>query len=158
MSHDENGHGGHHVLEAKTLVKTIIILAALTVLTVVLALAERADIIPLGALSVPVALAIAGTKATFVAMNFMGLKHDGGTNALAFVGGIIFLMVFLAFTYLDTGFRGVFDDQVTNPIDIENTENASLEARQEALSEMESTPALVTPPDTLLLPDAQITP
>lgn len=157
MSHDENGHGGHHVLEAKVLVKTIIILAILTIVTVGLALLERAEIIPLGALSVPVALAIAGTKATFVAMNFMGLKHDGGTNALAFVAGIVFLMVFLSFTYIDTGFRNVFDDQMDQPIDIQNAEDAALEARQEALYEL-APPALVTQPDTSLLPNAQTTP
>ena len=137
--------------------KTIIILACLTILTVALALLERADMIPLGALSVPVALAIAGTKATFVAMNFMGLKHDGGTNALAFVGGIMFLIVFLAFTYIDTGFRDVFDQQMNQPIDIQNADEAALEARQEALYELVP-PALVTPPDTSLLPNAPTTP
>ena len=140
------------------LVKTILILGALTILTVALALAERAEIIPLGGLSVPVALAIAGTKATFVALNFMGLRHDGGTNALAFVGGVVFLVVFLSFTYIDTGFRDVFDPIADTPIDMQNAEEASLQSRQEALSEMESTPALITSPDTLLLPNAPATP
>ena len=156
-SHDENGHAGHHVNSPSVLIRTILILVALTTLTVCLALAERAGIIPLGGLSVPIALAIAGTKATFVAMYFMGLKYDGGTNALAFVAGIVFLAVFLSFTYLDTGFRDVFEPGSAVPIDLQNAEQAELEARQNELYETVA-PPLVAAPDTLLLPNAQTTP
>jgi len=157
-SHDENGHAGHHVNSPSVLIRTILILVALTTLTVCLALAERAGIIPLGGLSVPIALAIAGTKATFVAMYFMGLKYDGGTNALAFVAGIVFLAVFLSFTYLDTGFRDVFEPGSAVPIDLQTAEQAELEARQTRLYETTVAPPLVAAPDTLLLPNAQTTP
>ena len=157
-SHDENGHAGHHVNSPSVLIRTILILVALTTLTVCLALAERAGIIPLGGLSVPIALAIAGTKATFVAMYFMGLKYDGGTNALAFVAGIVFLAVFLSFTYLDTGFRDVFEPGSAVPIDLQTAEQAELEARQNRLYETTVAPPLVAAPDTLLLPNAQTTP
>ena len=126
-------------------------------MTVGFALAERAGILPLGGLSVPIALAIAGTKATFVAMYFMGLKYDGGTNALAFVAGIVFLAVFLSFTYLDTGFRDVFEPGSAVPIDMQNSEQAELEARQNELYET-IPPPLVSSPDTLLLPNAPSTP
>ena len=158
MSHEENGHAGHHVNSPSLLIRTILILVALTTLTVCLALAERAGIIALGGFSVPVALAIAGTKATFVAMYFMGLKYDGGTNALAFVAGIVFLAVFLAFTYLDTGFRDVFEPGSALPIDIQNAEQAELEARQIRWNETTVAPPLVAAPDTLLLPNAPTTP
>ena len=121
MSQDENGHKGHHINQPNVLIRTILLLVALTILTVGFALAERAGILPLGGLSVPIALAIAGTKATFVAMYFMGLKYDGGTNALAFVAGIVFLAVFLSFTYLDTGFRDVFEPGSAVPIDMQNS-------------------------------------
>lgn len=158
MSNDEHGHDGHHVNDPKVLIRTIMILVALTILTVALALMERADIIPLGGLSVPVALAIAGTKATFVAMYFMGLKYDGGTNALAFVAGIVFLAVFLSFTFLDTGFRDVFEPGSAVPIDRQNAEQAELEVRQNQLLESTVAPPLVAGPDTLLLPNAPTAP
>ena len=55
---DAHGHGGgHHILERDVLLRTFGGLVILTVLTVGLALAERAELLPLGALSVPVALA-----------------------------------------------------------------------------------------------------
>ena len=158
MSNDENGHAGHHVNSPSLLIRTILILVALTTLTVCLALAERAGIIALGGFGVPIALVIAGTKATIVAMYFMGLKYDGGTNALAFVASFVFLAVFLAFTYLDTGFRGVFEPGSAVPIDIQNAEQAELEVRQNRLYETTVAPPLVASPDTLLLPNAQITP
>src|SRR5690606_26007905 len=96
-THEEHtGHGGHHVLSRADLLRTFSILIGLTVLTVGLAFLERADVLPLGGLSVPVALAIAGAKAFFVAAYFMGLKYDTGTNLLTFVGGVVFLIIFLS--------------------------------------------------------------
>src|SRR5690606_27189698 len=116
-THEEHtGHGAHHVLGRADLIRTFSILVGLTLLTVALALLERADLIPLGSLSVPVALAIAGAKAFFVAAYFMGLKYDGGTNLLTFVGGVVFLFIFLSFPYLDTGFRDTFDAPRAEPL------------------------------------------
>lgn len=158
MNNDENGHHGHHVNSPSILIRTILILVALTSLTVFLALAERAGLISMGGLSVPIALAIAGTKATFVAMYFMGLKYDGGTNALAFVASFVFLAVFLSFTFLDTGFRDVFEPGSAAPIDMQNAEQAELEARQNRLDEATVAPPLVASPDTLLLPNAPTVP
>ncbi len=157
-SHDDHNHeGGHHINDPSILIRTILVLVVLTVLTVGLALAERSGMLPLGGLSVPVALAIAGAKATLVAMFFMGLKYEGGTNALAFVAGIVFLAVFLAFTYLDTGFRDVFESGAAVPVDVQNAGQAELEARQQELNEVVA-PPFVTSPDTLLLPNAPISP
>lgn len=158
MSHDEHGHEGHHVNSPNVLIRTILILVALTIVTVGLALAVRAGFVSLGGFGVPIAIAIAGTKATFVAMYFMGLKYEGGTNALAFVAGIVFLAVFLSFTFLDTGFRDVFEPGGAVPIDQQNVEQAAMEARQNELYELAVPPPLVTAPDTLLLPNAQTTP
>jgi cytochrome c oxidase subunit 4 len=157
-THEEHtGHGAHHVLSRLDLVKTFSVLVALTILTVALALLERAHVIPLGALSVPVALAIAGAKATFVAAYFMGLKYDGGTNLLAFVGGTVFLVIFLSFTYLDTGFRDTFEEQSAVPVDVLRAEEAALLEQQERLLETATPPPFVALPDTALFPNAPTT-
>ena len=158
-THEEHtGHGAHHVNSRNTLLLTFGSLVFFTILTVGLALGERADIIPLGAFSVPVALAIAGVKAMLVAAFFMGLKYDGGTNLLAFVSGIVFLCVFLVFTYLDTGFRDTFREQSAVPIDILAREEAALQSRQEEIAPLQEAQPLVAAPDTLLFPNAPVQP
>lgn len=155
---EHTGHGGHHVLSVATLLRTIGALVALTVLTVGLALAERAGVIPLGGLSVPVALAIAGTKAALVAMFFMGLKYDHSSNRIAFVGSLVFLTIFLAFTYFDTGFRDTFDPMSAVPADVITAEEAALMQRDSLIQEAITPQSLVNAPDTLLLPGAQAEP
>ncbi|NNF59508.1 MAG: oxidase [Rhodothermaceae bacterium] len=156
---DAHGHGGgHHILERDVLLRTFGGLVVLTVLTVGLAFAERADILPLGGLSVPVALAIAGAKATLVAAFFMGLKNDGGTNLLSFVGGVVFLAIFLIFTYLDTGFRDTFDEQSAVPVDILDAEERALLERQEQIAPLQEAQPLIVAPDTLLFPNAPTEP
>jgi cytochrome c oxidase subunit 4 len=150
-THEEHtGHGGHHVLSRTDLLRTFGALCALTVLTVGLALAERAALLPLGGLSVPVALTIAGAKATFVALFFMGLKYDNRTNALAFVGGIVFLLVFLSFTYLDTGFRDTFEPMSAVPADVLRAEDVAALSRDSLYQEAADPATLVIAPDTLL--------
>jgi len=153
--HEEHtGHGGHHVASPRDLVRTISILVALTALTVVLGLLEQNGLIHLGALSVPVALAIAGVKAYFVAAHFMALKYDGGTNLLAFVGSVVFLIIFLAFTYLDTGFRDTFEEQSATPIDQLEAELLEAQAESEALAPAFEAVPLVNEPDAGLFPNA----
>jgi len=147
--HEEHtGHGGHHVFDAATLKKTFLILVSLTILTVVLALWERgyADIfglelhywaLPVGFLSVPIALGIASIKVYWVASRFMGLKYEhSGTNTLVFLGSASFLLVFFGFTYLDFAFRGTFEEQSAIPADVLAAEVQ--EARAEAEAETEA--------------------
>jgi len=107
----DHGHHGHHILSPRLLLTVFGALVVLTVITVVLALAERADVVYFGgdAGSVAVALFIAGIKATLVAAFFMALKYDNKVNLLAFLMSIIFLGVFFVITYLDYGFRGQFE-------------------------------------------------
>ena len=148
MAHsDAQDHGQHyagekhHVFGADMLKKTFLILVGLTFLTVILALWERGFVnffglewefpaLPLGWLSVPVALAIAGTKAYWVASRFMGLKAERGTNMLVFIGSIIFLVIFFGFTYIDYAFRDTFYDLSAIPTDV--LEEEELRAREEA--------------------------
>ncbi|MDX1418476.1 MAG: cytochrome C oxidase subunit IV family protein [Rubricoccaceae bacterium] len=159
LTHEEHtGHGGHHVASPQLLLRTFGGLVLLTIVTVGLALAERAGYVPLGPLSVPVALAIAGAKAYLVAAFFMALKYDGGTNLLAFVGSGVFLVIFLAFTYLDTGFRDTFEEQSAVPVDILEAEEAALRERQERLEQSATPPPYVLPPDTALFGDVPTAP
>ena len=157
--HEEHtGHGGHHVFDAATLKKTFFILVGLTILTVVLALWERGfanvfglelefPALPLGWLSVPVALGIAGTKVYWVASRFMGLKYEGGTNTLVFLGSASFLLVFFGFTYIDFAFRDTFEEQSAVTTDVlEEEALRAQEAEAEIADEFRSVP-LVGQPD-----------
>ncbi|MEM6286354.1 MAG: cytochrome C oxidase subunit IV family protein [Bacteroidota bacterium] len=162
--HDEHtGHGGHHVFDKRTLWVTFIVLVVLTVVTVLLAFAERGfmdipgvGILPfpelhLGWLSVPVTLAIAGTKAYWVASKFMGLEHDRGTNVLVFIGSSVFLVIFFGFTWLDFAFRDTFEAQSAVPADILEEEVRAAEAESEAFAdEFEAVPLVVDDPDAEL--------
>ncbi len=154
----------HHVFDAKVLKKTFIILVCLTLLTVILALFERGFVaadtfgfefalpfrLPLGWLSVPIALGIAGAKAYWVASRFMGLKNEGGSNVLVFVGSLVFLVIFFGFTFLDFAFRDTFHDLAAVPTDI--LEEEALTAEEEAAGFQDAYDAtpLVRQPDPAL--------
>jgi cytochrome c oxidase subunit IV len=153
--HDPAAHGshGHHILSASLLLKVFGSLVFLTILTVVLALMERAEVIHFGgeAGSVGVALFIAGIKGTIVAMFFMALKYDNRVNALAFIMAIVFLVVFFAFTFLDTGFRGQFEGVPdARPLDMIESERREAERADEALQREAPAPPFVAPGDTVL--------
>ena len=165
MAHDTHTEGHaeghhHHVFEASMLKKTFGILVGLTVLTVVLALWERgfANIfgleleypaLPLGWLSVPVALAIAGTKVYWVASRFMGLKEEGGTNVLVFVGSTVFLVIFFGFTFLDFAFRDTFEELSAVPTDVLEEEALEAEAiGTEIADDFDAAPLVIETPDS----------
>ena len=152
-SHDpaDHGHHGHHILPADLLLKVFGALIFFTILTVVLGLMERSGAIHLGALSVPVALGIAGVKATLVAMFFMALKYDNKVNALAFSLSLVFLVVFFVFTFLDTGFRNTFDDWSATTVDEAEMEELELQRRTEELQPAFEAQPLVLPGDTALV-------
>ena len=92
---------GHHIIPKKTLYKVFGALVFLTILTAV-----TAEFVDIGSLNVPLALAIAVSKATLVATFFMALRYDNKVNTLVFMIGILFVGVFLTFTLADTVFRG----------------------------------------------------
>lgn len=109
---------GHHVTPKKTLFMVFGALVALTILT---GLTAQID---LGAFNVPLALVIAGSKATLVVLFFMALKYDNRVNALVFTLGVVFAVVFLTFTLFDTAFRGDLGNVGTETIsDIERMES-----------------------------------
>ena len=121
-------HAEHHITPKKTLIQ---VFAALIVLTIVTVLTAQVD---LGMFNVPLALLIAGTKATLVVLIFMALKYDNRVNTLVFLVGTLFVIVFLAFTLFDTLYRG----------DLSNTTEGTIQDQQrqeEALQEREPDPS-----------------
>ena len=117
-------HAEHHITPIKTLVAVILALFGLTVLTVV------TSRMSLHGLDVPVALAIASTKAALVVLIFMGLKYDNKVNSLVFGIGSLFVIVFLTFTLLDTVFRGDLSNTQSGTIMEETRDNEALQARE----------------------------
>lgn len=93
-------HDGPHIVPKSVLLKVFGGLIFLTLVTV------GAAYVPLGPLTVPVAIGIAVGKASLVVMFFMHLKYDNPVNALTFTIGTIFVVVFVSITLLDTAFRG----------------------------------------------------
>jgi cytochrome c oxidase subunit 4 len=94
----DDGHP--HVLHKPTLLKVFGALIVLTIITVAVAY------LPLGPLAMPVAIAVASTKASLVVLFFMALKDDNPVNGLTFTIGTIMVSVFITFTLFDTAFRG----------------------------------------------------
>lgn len=95
----EDEHTIYHVTPPSVYFGTFGALLVLTGLTVA---AAQVD---LGALNIWVALLIAGAKASLVAMFFMHLKYTNRFNTITFLAGIAFLVIFLAFTMVDTETR-----------------------------------------------------
>jgi cytochrome c oxidase subunit 4 len=113
----------HHVLPKATLFKVFGGLIILTILTVAVAY------VPLGPLTVPVAIGIATAKATLVVLFFMALKYDNPVNALTFTIGVIMVIVFITFTMFDTAYRG--DLGHVSPQTVEEMKRQDEEAQKE---------------------------
>jgi len=117
MAHAEEHH--HHITSKKTL---FIVFGVLVVLTVVTAVTAQID---LGGFNVPLALAIAFTKASLVLAIFMALKYDNRVNTLIFSIGVIFVGVFLLITLLDTAFRGALGIMEAGVVEVPALPSAS---------------------------------
>lgn len=122
--HGSHHHHEHHIIPKKTLLTIFGALVFLTALTVV-----TATQLDLGVFDVPLALAIAGVKATLVVMFFMALKYDRPVNTLVFSSSIVFVTIFLAFTLFDTAWRGDLGNVAEETILDEATRIEQLEAR-----------------------------
>lgn len=120
---------GHHIIPKQTLFAVFGALIVLTGLTVGVAY------VPLGPLTVPVAIGIAATKATLVVLYFMALKYDNPVNALTFTIGSIFVVVFIGITMLDTAFRGDLSNVNRQTITQLEKEEEEAQKRQDQLSE-----------------------
>jgi cytochrome c oxidase subunit 4 len=87
------------------------VLGALLFLTVVTVATAQID---LGVFNLPLAMAIAGTKATLVAAIFMHLWWDHKFNLALFLSSLLFLAIFVVLTMLDTQGRDIVDHQRAN--------------------------------------------
>ncbi len=94
----ENIAHSHSVTSPKVYAGVLAALLALTALTV------TAAGIDFGAYNTVIALVIATIKASLVALFFMHLRHDK-FNAVVFLGGVLFLAIFLIFTLFDINSR-----------------------------------------------------
>jgi cytochrome c oxidase subunit 4 len=92
-----NSHAAH-VTGPKTYGAVLLGLLVLTIITV------QASYIDFGSMNTVVALIIATIKASLVALFFMHLRHDK-FNAVIFVGGLLFLSIFLIWTLFDLSTR-----------------------------------------------------
>lgn len=105
MSHDSHGEGhGHYLIPYPLYYKVFGGLVFLTIMTVV-----TAKYVDLGWFNLPLALIIASTKAALVVAFFMALKYDSRVNALILGLGLVFVVIFLTITLLDTNFRSEFE-------------------------------------------------
>ena len=88
-----------HVIEYRVLLKILLILFALTGVTV------GASYLDLGKFNVWLALLIASSKGTLVLLWFMHMKYEGKLLAVSFLGTIFFLAIMISFTFWDIAFR-----------------------------------------------------
>lgn len=109
MSEHHGEHAAHHVHHHVSPVSQYwLIWIGLMILTAITVLAYYIPIwlnLSLGAGNIVIAMVIATTKATLVALYFMHLKYDKKFNLLAFLSSLIFLGLFLTFTLLDINTR-----------------------------------------------------
>lgn len=96
--HTQPAHAAHgpHVLSRRALLGTAGVLLGLTALTVLVSRIE------LGEGNVVAALAIACTKATFVALLFMHLKYEQRFFRVILVASVTFAVLLVAFVVFDT--------------------------------------------------------
>ena len=96
--YDEPGGGElhPHIVPLKLLAGVFVSLIALTILTVAVTYVD------LGSANLWVALVIAGVKALLVAGIFMHLAFDKGVYSLVFISSILFVVLFIGLTLMDT--------------------------------------------------------
>jgi cytochrome c oxidase subunit 4 len=106
MSNHSHSHGSGHQGEEHPLVGHLVpywILfgtgAALIVLTVITVAVRYID---LGELNIWIAVGLAAIKATLVGLYFMHLRWDKPFNQLTLVGSIVFVVLLMLFTLLDS--------------------------------------------------------
>lgn len=92
----------HHAIPLKVLLYNAGALLVLTFLTVAVTWFHIPE-----PFNVIVAIAIATVKAVLVAMIFMNLYWDNKFNTVVMLSSMVFLLIFIVITLLDTLFRDV---------------------------------------------------
>jgi len=91
--HDE---GVGHVVPLRLLIGVLVVLMALTVVTVAVTWVD------LGAFNLLIALAIAVIKGSLVALYFMHLRWDRPFNAVVLISSLFLVALFIALALLDS--------------------------------------------------------
>lgn len=112
-----HGHGGHgdpdhdiaHITPLKVYFGVWGALTLLTIVTVAVAYVPFDDILGVKNMNLAVAMLVAVTKASLVAVFFMHLKYDTKINAVVFGSSLIFLAIFFFLTFSDLMTRGKVD-------------------------------------------------
>ncbi len=99
VAHQAEGHT-HHLLSLKTLLMVAGALAVLTILTVAVHYIHFPK-----PWNIIVAMGIAVVKATLVVLFFMNLYYDNKFNLIVFLSSILFFIIMVGITLLDTLFR-----------------------------------------------------
>lgn len=114
--HPDDGAVNVHIHSWKLYAGVLGALLFLTIITVAASyvdidgfLAMGGEVEGVGAWNLTVAILIASAKAGFVILFFMHLKDDSRFNALLFVGSLLFVGIFFAYTMNDTSVRGTMD-------------------------------------------------
>ncbi|NOY91959.1 MAG: hypothetical protein GXP55_12250 [Deltaproteobacteria bacterium] len=102
-SSPDDGEVHHHVASARRHVIVLLALLGFTALTV------GAYTINLGEWNLVAAVVISTLKAALVVWFFMELKDDVAFNRLVFLGAVIFIGLFMAYTMNDTRHRNRVD-------------------------------------------------
>jgi len=100
-----------HILPLSTYLTVGSLLLLLTAITVIVSQFH------FGPYNLLVAMLIAATKASLVALYFMHLKYDNKLYATVFVLSVVFLAIFVTLTMFDTLRRGDVDPEKSGPID-----------------------------------------
>jgi len=90
----------HHIVPLRVYLLVGLLLYVLTAITVAVSL------IQLGSWNIIVALSIAGIKATLVAMIYMHLRYDKKIFMIIFLVAVMFLVLFISITMIDSLGRG----------------------------------------------------
>jgi cytochrome c oxidase subunit 4 len=89
----------HNILSFTQLGMVLALLLVLTGVTV------GVSYVDLGFLNVPIALAIACTKVTFVLLFFMHLKYEGRVINISFISTVLVLVLLIGLIFFDVAFR-----------------------------------------------------
>ncbi len=77
----------------------------LAILLVLTGVTVGVSYIDMGFFNIPIALAIACTKVTFVLLFFMHLKYEGRIINISFISTVLVLVVLIGFTFWDVAYR-----------------------------------------------------
>lgn len=101
-AHSGHGHAGDDHPLVGHLVPLWVLFATGTVLLILTIITVAVRYVDLGEANIYIAIGIAGVKATLVGLFFMHLKWDKPFNQLTLVGSVLFVVLLMWFTMLDS--------------------------------------------------------